>query len=438
MPRRTSFLSILLVLAMTAAALTPWAAAATGGLALVTSGQEATSQTVGFTGVPQDCQSLQATFTLSQSGPSYDFALDSALAALPGVHTAFQQEGDRVTVYVTLRTGTLTDNGSLALGTLSTTGTAFTVTGLSGVKLLGSDSGELEGGAGDGTGGQTSGGSGSTADENQWAIQVDRPTGGTLTASRSQAASGRTITLTAVPDEGYVLREVTAVTSAGKSLSLSKEKDGTYTFSMPAARVTVSAVFVSEDQGEIAEEPLPFTDVASDAWYAQAAAYVYRQGLMSGTAQDRFSPDLTTNRAMLVTILYRLAGSPAVDGGSAFTDVSGGDWFASGVAWASANGIVTGYGDGRFGPNDPITREQMAAILYRYAGFAGQSTAGRADLSGYTDAGQVSPYAAEAMGWAVDRGLITGVSAGTLAPGGSATRAQVATILMRFCQTDET
>ena len=438
MPRRTSFLSILLVLAMTAAALTPWAAAASGGLALVTSGQEATSQTVGFTGVPQDCQSLQATFTLSQSGPSYDFALDSALAALPGVHTAFQQEGDRVTVYVTLRTGTLTDNGSLALGTLSTTGTAFTVTGLSGVKLLGSDSGELEGGAGDGTGGQTSGGSGSTADENQWAIQVDRPTGGTLTASRSQAASGRTITLTAVPDEGYVLREVTAVTSAGKSLSLSKEKDGTYTFSMPAARVTVSAVFVSEDQGEIAEEPLPFTDVASDAWYGQAVAYVYRQGLMSGTAQDRFSPDLTTNRAMLVTILYRLAGSPAVDGGSAFTDVSGGDWFASGVAWASANGIVTGYGDGRFGPNDPITREQMAAILYRYAGFAGQSTAGRADLSGYTDAGQVSPYAAEAMGWAVDRGLITGVSAGTLAPGGSATRAQVATILMRFCQTDET
>ena len=438
MPRRTSFLSILLVLAMTAAALTPWAAAASGGLALVTSGQEATSQTVGFTGVPQDCQSLQVTLTLSQSGPGYDFALDSALAALPGVHAAFQQSGDRVTVYVTLRTGTLTDNGSLALGTLSTTGTAFTVTGLSGVKLLGSDSGELEGGAGDGTGGQTSGGSGSTADENQWAIQVDRPTGGTLTASRSQAASGRTITLTAVPDEGYVLREVTAVTSAGKSLSLSKEKDGTYTFSMPAARVTVSAVFVSEDQGEIAEEPLPFTDVASDAWYAQAAAYVYRQGLMSGTAQDRFSPDLTTNRAMLVTILYRLAGSPAVDGGSAFTDVSGGDWFASGVAWASANGIVTGYGDGRFGPNDPITREQMAAILYRYAGFAGQSTAGRADLSGYTDAGQVSPYAAEAMGWAVDRGLITGVSAGTLAPGGSATRAQVATILMRFCQTDET
>ena len=435
MPRRTSFLSILLVLAMTAAALTPWAAAASGGLALVTSSQEATSQTVGFTGVPEDCQSLQVTLTLSQSGPSYDFALDGTLAALPGVHAAFQQEGDRVTVYVTLRTGTLTDNGSLTLGTLSTTGTSFTVTGFSDSKLLGSDSGELDVGISsdsDGSAGQTSGSA--DDDDDLWSIQVDRPTGGTLTASRSQAASGRTITLTAVPDEGYVLQEVTAVTSAGKSLSLTRQKDGTYAFTMPAARVTVSAAFVSEDQGEAAEEPLPFVDVASDAWYAQAAAYVYRQGLMSGTAQDRFSPDLTTNRAMLVTILYRLAGSPAVDGGSAFTDVSGGDWFASGVAWASANGIVTGYGDGRFGPNDPITREQMAAILYRYAGFAGQSTTGQADLSGYTDAGRVSPYAAEAMGWAVDRGLITGVSADTLSPGGSATRAQVATILMRFCR----
>ena len=444
MPRRISFLSILLVLAMTAAALTPWAAAASGGLALVTSSQEATSQTVGFTGVPEDCQSLQVTLTLSQSGPSYSFALDGSLAALPGVHAAFQQEGDRVTVYVTLRTGTLTDNGSLTLGTLSTTGTSFTVTGFSDSKLLGSDSGELDTGTSDsgssggsGSGGQTSGGSGSSGDDDvgPWAIQGGRATGGTLPARPPQAASGRTITLTALPDEGYVLQAVTAVTSAGKSLSLSKQKDGTYTFTMPAAKVTVSAVFTpkSQTEGE-GEAPLPFTDVASDAWYAQAVAYVYRQDLMSGTAQDRFSPNLTTNRAMLVTILYRLAGSPAVDGGSAFTDVAGGDWFASGVAWASANGIVTGYGDGRFGPNDPITREQMAAILYRYAGFAGQSTAGQADLSGYTDAGQVSPYAAEAMGWAVDRGLITGVSAGTLAPGGSATRAQVATILMRFCE----
>ena len=448
MPRRTSFLSILLALAMAAAALTPWAAAASGGLALVTSNQEATSQAVGFTGVPEDCQSLQVTFTLSQSSPSYDFVLDGSLAALPGVHATHRQEGDQVTVYVTLRTGTLTDSGSLTLGTLSTPGTSFAVTGFSDSKLLGSNSGELGAGPSDSgssggsspgsgsgsSGGQTSGGSGSNG-EDLWSIQVDQPTGGTLTASRSQSASGRTVTLTAVPDEGYVLQKVTAVTAAGKSLSLTKQKDGTYTFTMPAAKVTVSAVFTPKGQTEgEKEEPLPFTDVASGDWYAQAVAYVYRQGLMSGTAQNQFSPNLTTNRAMLVTILYRLAGSPAVSGAAAFTDVASGDWYANGVAWASANGIVTGYGDGRFGPNDPITREQMAAILYRYAGFAGQSTAGQADLSGYTDAGLVSAYAAAPIGWAVDRGLITGVSAHTLVPGGSATRAQVATILMRFCQ----
>lgn len=433
MPRRTSLLSVLLVLAMAAAALTPWAAAA--GPALVISAQESTSQAVGFTGLPDGCQSLQATFTLSQSGPSYDFALDGSLAALPGVHATHRQEGDRVTVYVTLRTGTLTENGSLTLGTLSTTGTPFTVTGCTVDKLLGADSGELSTGSGGQQSGGGSGGSSGSSAEDRWSIRVERPTGGTLTASRSQAASGRTVTLTALPDQGYVLKEVTAVTAAGKSLSLTDKKDGTYTFTMPAAHVTVSAVFVSEaaPEGE-GEAALPFTDVASGDWYAQAVAYVYRQGLMSGTAQDRFSPDLTTSRAMIVTILHRLAGSPAVTGGAAFTDVASGDWYAGGVAWASANGIVTGYGDGRFGPNDPITREQLAAILHRYAGFAGQSTAGRADLSGYTDAGQVSAYAADAMGWAVDRGLITGVSAHTLVPGGSATRAQAATILMRFCQ----
>lgn len=244
MPRRTSFLSILLVLAMTAAALTPWAAAA--GPALVTSAQESTSQAVGFTGLPDGCQSLQATFTLSQSGAHYDFAPDGALAALPGVHATHRQEGDRVTVYVTLRTGTLTENGSLTLGTLSTTGTPFTVTGCTVDKLLGADSGELSTGSGGQQSGGGSGGSSSSSAEDRWSIRVERPTGGTLNASPTQAASGRTVTLTAVPDQGYVLKEVTAVTAAGKSLSLTDKKNGTYTFTMPSAHVTVSAVFISE------------------------------------------------------------------------------------------------------------------------------------------------------------------------------------------------
>ena len=182
-------------------------------------------------------------------------------------------------------------------------------------------------------------------------------------------------------------------------------------------------------------QPLPFTDVADGAWYAGAVRYVYQLGLITGTSDTSFSPDMTTSRAMLVTILYRLEGSPAVSGPTAFPDVSSGQWYADAVAWASANGVVTGYDNGSFGPNDTITREQMAAIFFRYAAYKGHDTASRDTLNGYSDAGQVSPYAAEAMGWAVGSGLITGTSDTTLSPSGSATRAQAAVILTRFCQT---
>ena len=181
-------------------------------------------------------------------------------------------------------------------------------------------------------------------------------------------------------------------------------------------------------------QTLPFTDVAEGTWYADAVNYVYQQGLMTGTSEDRFSPDVTTNRAMLVTILYRLEGSPAVSGGVSFPDVAAGQWYADAVAWASANGIVNGYDNGSFGPDDTITREQMATIFYRYASYKGYDMSASASLNGYSDAAKVSHYAADAMGWAIGAGLITGTSDTTLPPAGSATRAQAAVILTRFCQ----
>ena len=162
-------------------------------------------------------------------------------------------------------------------------------------------------------------------------------------------------------------------------------------------------------------------------------AYVYNNKLMNGTSPDLFSPWATTTRGMIVTILYRYEGSPAA-GGASFPDVPQGEYYAAPVAWAAANGVVNGYETGLFEPQNPITREQMAAILYRYAQRKGLDVSGRADLSIYADAGQVSPYAVDAMAWAVHTGLITGVDSTTLQPGGSAVRAQVATILMRFCQ----
>lgn len=174
-----------------------------------------------------------------------------------------------------------------------------------------------------------------------------------------------------------------------------------------------------------------FTDVSSTAWYAAAVAYVHQQGWMTGTSSSLFSPDLPISRSMAATILHRLAGSPDA-GDPDFPDVESGTWYTQAVAWAAEEGIVLGYDNGSFGPKDPITREQLAALLYRYARYQSYDTDGRASLSGYTDAGQVSLYARTAMAWAVDTGLLTGRTQTTLVPGGTATRAELAVILERF------
>ena len=164
--------------------------------------------------------------------------------------------------------------------------------------------------------------------------------------------------------------------------------------------------------------------------------YCLDNGLMDGTGARTFAPNGTTTRGMVVTILYRLAGQPAVTGGQEFDDVADGMWYTEAVNWAAANGIVDGYGDNRFCPEEPISREQLAVILYRYAQYDGQDTsAGEdTDLSAYSDADAIRAYAMDAMRWACGKGLIEGVTDTTLEPGGSAIRAQVATILMRFCE----
>lgn len=178
---------------------------------------------------------------------------------------------------------------------------------------------------------------------------------------------------------------------------------------------------------------LPFGDVKSADWFYNDVKYVYEKGMMAGTAADVFAPNATTTRAMIVTILYRLEGSPAVTGTSAFVDVPAGQWYTDAVNWAAANQIVKGTSATTFAPNDSITREQMAAILYRYAQYKGYDVTKKADLSGYSDNGQVSAYAKDALAWANAAKLINGVANTTLAPQGNATRAQVSAILHRFC-----
>ena len=179
------------------------------------------------------------------------------------------------------------------------------------------------------------------------------------------------------------------------------------------------------------EVKLPFTDVSTSDWFYDDVAFVYKNGLFSGTDSRSFSPNASMTRAMLVTVLYRLEGEPTVTGRSSFTDVRSGAYYEKSVIWAAANGIVTGTDSTSFSPDAKVTREQLAAILYRYAQYRKLDTDASAKLNSFTDADSVSAYASEALGWAVSEGLINGAS-GKLMPKGDATRAQVAAILHRF------
>lgn len=179
---------------------------------------------------------------------------------------------------------------------------------------------------------------------------------------------------------------------------------------------------------------LPFTDVAANNWYFGAVKYMFDTGIMNGISSTSFSPNGQITRAMIVTMLYRLEGEPAADAGAvAFSDVAGSAYYAKAVAWAVQNGVVNGYSNGNFGPNDLATREQTAAILFRYAAYKNYDVTARADLSGFADAGKISSYALESLSWANATGLVNGRSAAQLAPAGQTTRAEMASLLMRFC-----
>ena len=276
---------------------------------------------------------------------------------------------------------------------------------------------------------------GSTSSSDRYDItKPSKVENGSIKVSDSKAEKGDTVTITVTPDEGYELDKLAVYDEDGDKLDLKDKGDGKFTFEMPKGDVEIEVYFaLLEDETVKAD----FADVAADAWYADAVQYVYENGMMSGTSETTFSPDVTTTRGMIVTILYRLEGSPNLSNenlGYPYADVDANAYYADAVYWARQNGIVSGMSAEQFAPNNAITREQMAAILYRYAQFKGYDVSVKADLSVYTDAAQVSTYATDAMAWANGAQLITGTSVTTLTPAGNATRAQVATILMRFCE----
>lgn len=270
---------------------------------------------------------------------------------------------------------------------------------------------------------QSSGGSISAP--TTYAVNVNAATNGAVAADKKTASKGTTVTVTASPSKGYVVDAVKVVDKDGKDVVVTG-KDGKYVFTMPASAVTVTGSFKAETPAPVA---LPFTDVKSGNWFYDAVKYAYEQGLMTGTSATTFAPNGTMNRAMIVTVLYRLEKSPAVTGASKFTDVPAGQWYSDAVAWAAANKIVNGYDETTFGPMNAVTREQMAAILFRYEQVKGlENVTLEENLNRFPDQNKISAYAIPALQWAVGQKIINGNADGTLDPTGTATRAQVAQI----------
>ena len=261
--------------------------------------------------------------------------------------------------------------------------------------------------------------------DGQHRVYVKDVSNGSLTANVNWAAEGDKVYVTAKPSKGYELTWLSVKAADGTVLKIYEALgENTYYFYMPDQYVTVSGIFSLISSG------LPFVDVNSGAWYYDAVSFVYNKGIMNGVTSTTFEPNSTITRGMVVTMLWRMAGEPYVSGGS-FSDVASGRHYSTAVAWAAKNGIVDGYSSTVFGVNDPVTREQFATILYRYAKYMGYSTTG-SSLTGYYDANSVSSWARDAMGWAVKNGIITGSGNSRLNPTGTASRAEVAQMFMSF------
>ena len=272
--------------------------------------------------------------------------------------------------------------------------------------------------------GGNGGGSSSTT---TYKITVTEPENATVTPNGTvKVEKGDSKTFKIEAKNGYEIEDVLV---DGKSIGAVNE----YTFKNVREKHTLE-VKVKAIETKIEEEEI-FKDVKKDDWFYKAVDYVYKKELMNGTGKNEFSPNISTTRGMIVTILYRLEGSPEVEN-STFTDVANTEYYAKAVAWGEANGIVKGYGEGIFGPNDIITREQLAAIMYRYSNYkkydvsAGEDT----NILSYNDISELSEYAVSSMQWACGESLVSGIGNNLLAPRGNATRAQVAMILMRYCE----
>ena len=257
-------------------------------------------------------------------------------------------------------------------------------------------------------------------------VKIANSGDGVAKVDKSYASAGAKVTITVTPGRNATVQRITVTDEDGERLKLTENRDGTYSFTMPSGTANVYVRFSGSG--------LPFADVPSGSWYYDDVAYVYDTGLMTGLTATAFGPNLSTTRGMIVTILWRMENEPAAKHGCPFADVRRGSYYEQAIAWASENGIVTGFDASTFAPDRAITREQLAAILFRFAAYRGMDAVTlRENLSSFQDQAAISAYAVSALNWAVGEGLMQGTG-DKLEPTGSATRAQVAAMLRRFIQ----
>ena len=282
----------------------------------------------------------------------------------------------------------------------------------------------------------------SSSRASSYAITIGDSKNGAVSADCSSSVKGNTITLTAKADEGYTLKTIKVIDAAGTEIKITDKGDGKYSFEMPESKVTVSAEFaedVKQTSGysncpKDATCPInPFTDAENTAWYHDGVHFCVENKLMIGFSDESFCPEKNVTRAQIVTMLWRKDGSPAASGGD-FADVSSTAYYAQAVEWAASNNIVNGYSDKKFGPDDSITREQLAAILYRYAKYKGMDVSVGEDTNilDFADATSISSYAVSAIQWACGAGIMNGTDTLKLSPKGLTTRAQAASMMQRF------
>lgn len=285
-----------------------------------------------------------------------------------------------------------------------------------------------------GSGGSSSGSSGSGS--TNYSISLPKIPNCTVKVSPTSASEGTRVTLTVKPNTGYVLSNLAVTGPKGQQIPLNQSGDYKYTFRMPGGKADISVEVEAEKPAPVPAGETPFVDMKETDWFYHDVAEVYAKGLMVGTSENTFSPKEQILRGMMVTILYRMAGEPAAEE-TYFADVPLNQYYTAAAAWAAEQGIVTGYGDGHFGPSDPMTREQIITILYHYANLSGVDTGAQSDLSQFNDLDQLSPDARRAMSWAYSIGLLRGKGDGILDPAGATTRAETAAFLIRFIELTE-